>query len=693
MVDRPYMPPGGTESGDVVGGYELLREIGRGGMAEVWVARRANATTGKFVAIKLILPQYAGDERYMRMFRSEAEVSAPLSHSNIVQVFDEGVDRGRSYLVMEWVDGIDLARMLPDMAQLRQRDPFLRLRVAAYVIGQVLHGLSYAHKVTSHRGALLGIVHRDISPQNILISVSGDVKVTDFGIAHRMIEETSGINVKGKLRYMAPEQLAGKSHAPTVDLYAVGALLHELLTGEKFRSDAEDHMALYRQVMDAVVPPMPCDDVPAELEAVRMALLHPDEKKRPQTADAALLMIKRWSGYSEMRVELSMICGLATGVVRPRTGPSFEQGQPTVAPPGGGVPRNVSRPSQGEAPASVVPTMGGAGDDGTAVLSEGEMPFSSRARSEPTAMLQGDGPLAASTPGARIVAPPAVDPRDVEPTHSSVGGRWGTASAAMPAAEPTSVSRVDHAVAPRMSTGRLAILIGGGATFIAIAAGVTGWWLTKDSPARTEAARTEGVAAQPEPASAPAAPDAPGNAAVVEPRGPVLQPKAGPTPTVVEPAPAADAAVAAVAVDAPVDPAPEPAPEPDPAPAPSKTTAEPTPTPKPTPAAKPTPSTKPTQPAKPATTTPKPKPDDPPATKVIVRFRLEGGLTGADVKLGSLVIPVRPHYDTTVPSGTYAAKWRADPGDKWKSAGKVVLGTTGEWKFFIGPSGARASKL
>ena len=678
----------GTEPGDVVGGYELLREIGRGGMAEVWVARKARATTGKFVALKLILPKYVGDERYADMFRSEAEVCAPLSHGNIAQVFDVGDDNGRSYLVMEWVDGVDLARLLPDMAQLRQRDPYLRLRVAAYVIGQVLHGLSYAHKVTSHRGTELGIVHRDISPQNILISVSGDVKITDFGIAHRMSEETAGVDIKGKLRYMAPEHLGGKSHAPTVDLYAVGALLHELLDGEKFRSDAEDQLQLYRQVMDGVIPALRVDDVPPELDALRLALLHADARKRPQTADAALLLLKRWSGYSEMKVELSTICGLATGIMRPRTGPMIEPGAPTIPPPRAGVPRFVA-PASPESdapaapwgvslstPASMVPTVAGSsGDDGTAVLEADELPFATRARTDPTMMLE-DGH-----------APALVHGRDAEPTHSSVQARWESASRGAPAVEPT-VSQLDVAAPDRSGRSRVMVLLGGFALLSLVGAGATAWVLAADGPTPApDAGLVVGVQALERPASEPARESEPESAMV----GPTLEPAKALADLASPPAEPRD----------PASLVPSPAPAPAPAPAPptptsTTTTASVEPVPAAGPAEVPVkPASAAAKPAKPTATKPaNPAPaPDPKGPSVIVRFRLEGGLAGADVKLGSLVIKVRPRYDAPVPAGKYSAKWRANPDDAWKSAGSVMIGDSGEWKFFIGPQGARVSKL
>ena len=207
-------------------------------MAEVWVARKSlGAGATKVVAIKLIADHYVGDERYARMFRTEAELAASLSHANIVQVFDEGEDDGRSYLVMEWVDGLNLLKLGAVLALL---DEQRRFRIIAYIIGQLLHALHYAHSITSADGHPMGVVHRDVSPQNVLVSNHGEVKLTDFGVAYYNIEESSGIHVKGKVRYMSPEQLSGQTRAPTVDLNAVGALLHELLDGKKFRGEFED---------------------------------------------------------------------------------------------------------------------------------------------------------------------------------------------------------------------------------------------------------------------------------------------------------------------------------------------------------------------------------------------------------------------------------------------------------------------
>ncbi|MCX4247919.1 serine/threonine-protein kinase [Paraliomyxa miuraensis] len=308
-----------AEAGGVIGGHELVRRIGRGGMAEVWVARRPLGERGsKFVALKLIAEHFVGDERYARMFRAEAELAAVLSHANIVQVFDEGQQDGRSYLVMEWVDGLNLLK-LGDVLSLLDDDE-RRFRVIAYIIGQLLHALDYAHSITSLDGSPLGVVHRDVSPQNVLVSNHGEVKLTDFGVAFHNFEESSGMHVKGKVRYMAPEQIRGQSRHASVDLFAVGALLHELLDGHKFRGELDDGQELFTAVLAGHVGPLR-RPAPPELEDLRRALLEPDPSRRLRTAEEALAMLKQYAGYGDARNELSKLCGSLTGVVRPRAGP------------------------------------------------------------------------------------------------------------------------------------------------------------------------------------------------------------------------------------------------------------------------------------------------------------------------------------------------------------------------------------
>ncbi|MBC8071482.1 MAG: serine/threonine protein kinase, partial [Deltaproteobacteria bacterium] len=302
--------------GHRVGEYELVRRIGSGGMAEVWMGQRAlvgGAT--KSVAIKFIAASMAESSRHRKMFLDEARLSMLLSHSNIVQVFDAGQDGERMYMVMEWVDGLNLSQIV----QLAKAAGWpISLSLVGYVVGEVLQGLSYAHEL-HHEGRQLGIVHRDISPHNVLVSLSGEVKLADFGVARLASDETSGVHIKGKLRYMAPEHLAGRTKSAKVDLFGVGAILHELLSGDRFRSEA-DEVALYHQILGGHTPPLERNDVPAELVALREGLLEPDENRRLPSADAALELLEQWPGYRSASGELGRMCRGFMGVEAPRSG-------------------------------------------------------------------------------------------------------------------------------------------------------------------------------------------------------------------------------------------------------------------------------------------------------------------------------------------------------------------------------------
>jgi tRNA A-37 threonylcarbamoyl transferase component Bud32 len=298
-----------------LGEYELLRKIGSGGMAEVWMGRRAAmAGASKAVAIKLLARNVLDDPTYRQMFLDEARLSMLLTNSNVVQVFDVGEVDGECFMVMEWVDGLNLSELTRKALADGERIPTV---VAAHIVGEVLRALAYAHGL-HHEGAQATIVHRDVSPQNVLVSISGEVKLADFGVARLAHEETSGLHVKGKLRYMAPEQLRGRSREPTVDLYAVGAILHELLAGERFRQ-TRDEADLYSMVLSGEYPRLDID-VPRELDDLRLGLLEPDPKRRIQTADEALELLYAWPGYRNSAIELAKLARRWVGVQGPRSG-------------------------------------------------------------------------------------------------------------------------------------------------------------------------------------------------------------------------------------------------------------------------------------------------------------------------------------------------------------------------------------
>jgi serine/threonine-protein kinase len=212
-----------------LGPYELLRRIATGGMAEVYLARRAGPHGfQKLVAVKRILPQYASDPDFVAMFIDEARVCARLGHPNIVQVFDFGEQDGELYMAMEYVDGTTGARLIRAGAN---RGDDISIDVCLHTVLSVLRALDYAHGARDDGGRPLSLVHRDVSPGNVLIDRSGAVKLTDFGIARaaEIERRTDAGQLKGKLGYMSPEQVVGRDLDARSDIFTVGIVLAEML--------------------------------------------------------------------------------------------------------------------------------------------------------------------------------------------------------------------------------------------------------------------------------------------------------------------------------------------------------------------------------------------------------------------------------------------------------------------------------
>ncbi len=216
-----------------MGRYRVLRRLGAGGMGEVYLATAVGPDgVQKQVAIKLVRDDLLASDELTRLFVEEAKVAFVLEHPNVVRAHEMGQVEGHHFLVMEYVDGVNLA----DLISARQQAGagVVPLPIALYIGAQISRGLDYAHSLEGVEGHPLGIVHRDVSPANVLISRDGQVKVADFGLAKsalRSVHSRAGV-VKGKLAYMPPEQLAGEEVGVQGDLYAVGATLYELLRGE-----------------------------------------------------------------------------------------------------------------------------------------------------------------------------------------------------------------------------------------------------------------------------------------------------------------------------------------------------------------------------------------------------------------------------------------------------------------------------
>ncbi|MFZ5481796.1 MAG: serine/threonine-protein kinase, partial [Myxococcota bacterium] len=239
------------------GDYVLLERLGAGGMSEVDLARKSagEGSFVRFLVIKRIRSGNSVDEQYVRMFQDEARINAELSHENIAQVYDFGREGDELYMAMEYVPGIDLRAV---QLALAKNGKLVPVRIALTVLCGVLKALQYAHTRADQLGRPMNIVHRDVNPRNVMVSVNGEVKLIDFGVAKAAdrLERTEGNALKGKFAYMAPEQIDGQRIDGRVDLYAVGLVLHELLTGKSPFTGLTDVQILHR-ILSGQIPPLP----------------------------------------------------------------------------------------------------------------------------------------------------------------------------------------------------------------------------------------------------------------------------------------------------------------------------------------------------------------------------------------------------------------------------------------------------
>jgi serine/threonine-protein kinase len=237
-------------------------------MASVWVARlRAKHGFEKLVAIKTILPKHAEDPRFQQMFMDEARIASKIDHAHVAHVLDLGDEHGVLYLVMEWVDGDSLSKLL---RAVKADGKALPLGVALRVVADACSGLHAAHELTSPDGKHLGVVHRDVSPQNVLLGTSGVVKVIDFGIAKardRQAGETSTGSLKGKIPFMSPEQAMGKAIDRRADVWSTGSLLYTVLAGQPPFDDENQYAALHKIASGERPPALP-KHVPAKVTAI-----------------------------------------------------------------------------------------------------------------------------------------------------------------------------------------------------------------------------------------------------------------------------------------------------------------------------------------------------------------------------------------------------------------------------------------
>jgi eukaryotic-like serine/threonine-protein kinase len=308
------------QSGALLGRYELLVRIGRGGMASVWVARERSAVSGKerLVAVKAMLPELAAHSEFRSMFLGEVQITQSIHHDNVVRVFEVSEDRGMLYMAMEWVEGDSLRNLIRAARSRSALPPEIAVRIAA----DAAAGLHAAHELRDWDGELRGIVHCDVSPHNILVGVDGKAKLVDFGIANalgRLEPQGDGEKIKGKLSYMSPEQTLGQKLDRRSDVFALGIVLFEMTTGEQlFKGrDAAHTLELVRS--GAIPLPSQLNPrYPKRLEAITMRALDRDPARRFQTAEEFEQMLTNYLYEERILVSHAAVAQLLMRVIGPR---------------------------------------------------------------------------------------------------------------------------------------------------------------------------------------------------------------------------------------------------------------------------------------------------------------------------------------------------------------------------------------
>jgi serine/threonine-protein kinase len=324
LVEEPS-DYGSLRPGTRLGRYELLVPIARGGMARVWAARlHGQRGFQKLVAIKTILPHLARETEFERMFLDEARIASRVHHPNVCEIIELGEEQQTLYLAMEWVTGDSFSRVLRPRGRNEALDP----RVVARIIADALAGLHAAHELTDEDGRAMNVVHRDLSPHNVLLTADGIAKVCDFGVAKalgQLHEQTSAGQLKGKVAYMAPEQISGSPVDRRSDLFTLGVVLYEATTGQRpFRGDGEP------QVMHAVLkgdflpPSVIVKGYPQELERIITRALSPQAILRFPTAERMKVALEEFLAQRNVSGQLVTQSNVAH-VVRARVGEHLER--------------------------------------------------------------------------------------------------------------------------------------------------------------------------------------------------------------------------------------------------------------------------------------------------------------------------------------------------------------------------------
>lgn len=301
--------------GDQLGQYQLLAQVGVGGMGRVWAARRVGVLPAKqLVAIKTGLGELGGGPEFERLFMDEARIASLIDHPNVCGLYELGEERGVLYLAMEWSDGATLREVL-DHAPGQRMDPI----VAARIVANVCAGLHAAHELEDGDGTPLNVVHRDVSPQNVLIACNGHVKVADFGVAKargQLHRPTETGEVKGKLSYMAPEQVTSKEIDRRADVFALGCMLYECTVGCRPYHGGDALATLYQLLEQEVTAPSALvEGYPADLEPIVLHALAKDPARRFSTAEQLGRALELWLSSRQAIVNETQVAALIEATV------------------------------------------------------------------------------------------------------------------------------------------------------------------------------------------------------------------------------------------------------------------------------------------------------------------------------------------------------------------------------------------
>ena len=304
--------------GDRLGQYELLVPVGAGGMGRVWAARERNTTLKpRLVAIKTALAEDGATEGFWKVLFDEGRIASQVTHPNVCSIHAVERERGIVYLVMDWSDGASLRELLDEVPDKR-----LELHMAARIVARVCSGLHAVHELIGEDGHPLGVVHRDVSPQNVLISSKGQVRITDFGVAKargQVHAPTQTGEVKGKIAYMAPEQVTTKDIDRRADVFALGCVLYEATVGQRPFTGSDALATLYALLEQPVIPPSTKrPGYPQDLEDIVLKALARSADDRYQTAEEMGRALEGWLVKEKVSVSDVNIAGVLSATLGAR---------------------------------------------------------------------------------------------------------------------------------------------------------------------------------------------------------------------------------------------------------------------------------------------------------------------------------------------------------------------------------------